>query len=488
MMFKSYEGGRQDSKWKTLRLFTPFTLSAVVFGLLLGAVIGAFEPVIWAGVVGAVVLAVLIVLRQDAIIATLIVAIHLYLDWYLGLAAIAQVITLVLLLIFYLLRSEKYLWGTPRALWLWCLFLLLAILPALEGLTLNDGAYYYINVIFGAFVMCWLGLVIARDIPTMRSLFRWLSLFGTLVAIHTIIQAATGTLLFGTSRYDLYLTQVSNYPLGSTGVYRAGTFLVNPDSAGAFFATMFLIPLGLFIACPYFLEKLIYLGEAIVMVPALLFTYSTGAWAAALGGLFFFIILVGRRLYTVQLLICFCIFALVLFVGFPLQVGLQLQHALDPTQLALRLGVWQTGLRVIQAYPLHGVGLGRYVYFERADPYRVPAQIIPVYHPHNSYLELAALGGIPLAIVFIALLGLALWSSLKNRRRTDRRTRALLGGGIAAVMALSINSLFVAGWTLAPLTAIGWLILGALSSPLLANDQDNQEINPAQTAVAAHRG
>jgi hypothetical protein len=43
----------------------------------------------------------------------------------------------------------------------------------------------------------------------------------------------------------------------------------------------------------------------------------------------------------------------------------------------------------------------------------------------------------------------------------------LLGGGIAAVLALSINSVSINGWTLPPLAAPGWLILGAIASPLL---------------------
>jgi hypothetical protein len=70
-------------------------------------------------------------------------------------------------------------------------------------------------------------------------------------------------------------------------------------------------------------------------------------------------------------------------------------------------------------------------------------------------------------ITFVALVLFALWLALRNRALADASTRSLLGGGIAAVMALSVNSLSINGWTLPPLAAIGWLILGLLSSPLL---------------------
>jgi hypothetical protein len=43
----------------------------------------------------------------------------------------------------------------------------------------------------------------------------------------------------------------------------------------------------------------------------------------------------------------------------------------------------------------------------------------------------------------------------------------LIGAGIAAVITLCVNSFGNQGWTLPPLAATGWLILGTISSPLL---------------------
>jgi len=69
--------------------------------------------------------------------------------------------------------------------------------------------------------------------------------------------------------------------------------------------------------------------------------------------------------------------------------------------------------------------------------------------------------------VFIALLSVALWLALRNWRQIDSEYRPLLAGGVAAVIALSWYSLGNAGWTVAPLLTVGWMILGVVSSPLL---------------------
>ncbi|HEU5226271.1 MAG TPA: O-antigen ligase family protein [Ktedonobacteraceae bacterium] len=414
-----------------------------------------------------IVLASQFVLQHDELVAVLIFAIHLYVDWYLGLAFSAQLITLALLLIFFLCRSEHRPWVKPHALWLWAVFLLLAIFPATRGLNLRDSIYYYVNSLFNAVLVFWLGLLVAQDPASVRRLFKMLAFFAALLAVHTIIEARTGIVLFKTIRYDNSLNDLLHFALGTTGIYRAEAFLLNPDSNGAFFAFMLLLPLGLFVDSSSWRAKMLYLVEILLMALALLFTYSTGAWLSLAAGVIAFIVFVGSMRTGVRIASFLGIVLLIIVVAFPAQIYLLAQHAAAADEWSLRLGVWQTAIRVILAFPLTGIGLGRYIYILRSQPYRVPTQIIPVYHPHNSYLEMAALGGIPLGLLFIALLGLALWQAWRNWWQIDRAARALLGGGLASVLALSFYSLNNAGWTLTPLLAGGWLILGAIASPLL---------------------
>jgi O-antigen ligase len=467
----------QDRNWRSdllssalvLAGMVALVLGGVVISLLLGGRYSTLGVYTGIGIIGAIIMAVILLLRQDELAVTIVIAVQLYVDWYWGLHIVSVVMALVLLVIFFLTRSPQHPWTEPRALWLWALFLALAIFPAIRGATdAYEAALYYPNIFFGALILFWLGAVIARDITTVRRFFQMLAGLGAFLAVLTIVQAMTGTLWLGASHFDHFLAQVSGYQLSrDPNAHRIGAFFVDPNWNGTFFAMLLFIPLGLFVESSSFSKKVLYLVETFLVLPALVFTYSNGAWIAAIAGLLVFVTLVGRMSYRIQISLFVAIAAAVLLVGLSTQVTLQLQRASDPDELLLRSGAWQTAIRVIQAFPLTGVGLGFEIYRLRAEQYRVPAQYRPLAHPHNAYLELGAMAGLPVLITFVALVLFALWLALRNRALADASTRSLLGGGIAAVMALSVNSWSINGWTLPPLAAIGWLILGVLSSPLL---------------------
>ena len=446
-------------------------LLAIIAGLLMVVGFGLFGPYTLAIFIGITIIILAVILRQDALAITLIIAVELYVDWYLAFHIVGLTLAVALLFIFYLTRSSTRPWiGKPHALRLWLLFLLLSVVPAINGaLTLHDTLNSYPNIVFAALIMFWLGAVIARDTASVRRLFKMLAVFGALIAIHTIIQGVTGFTVFGSASVNAYLSTTLNRDvIYGVDILRNGSFFVDPNWNGTFFATMLFIPLGLFVECRSFFGKLFYLAETLIMLPALLFTYSTGAWIAAAAGLIAFIVFVGRTRYRVQLSVCIAVAILLMATWFPMQIALQLQRASDSDETALRVATWQTGVAVIEAFPLTGVGLGGQAYLQRSEPYRVPAQYIPLDHPHNSYLELGAEAGLPVLIVFVTILVYTFWKASRNWMVADPRVRSLLGGGLAAVVALSVNSVSINGWTLPPLAAIGWIILGAISSPLLA--------------------
>ena len=219
-----------------------------------------------------------------------------------------------------------------------------------------------------------------------------------------------------------------------------------------------------------------------------MFTYSNGAWIGAFSGLVVFILLVGKFSYRLQLVIFVALVSLIIVLWFPQQVTLQFQHASDGTELSLREGAWETALQIIKALPFTGVGLGLFAYLDKENAFRVPKQYIPLAHPHNSYLELGAMGGLQVVLLFIILLVLALCSSMLNWKRVAVEHRPLFAGGIASIIALTINSLSINGWTLPPLTALGWLILGILSSPLIENACKAEEQKVKSSSVIKKDG
>ncbi len=469
--------GRLFSSWSLL------VLSATI-ALPVGIMLGLLRVSIDAVIVGGLFIAILVILRQDELVATAIIAVHLYVDWYLALSGVALLMVLALLFFFFFAQSPRYPWVEPPALGLWALFLVFTVFPAIHGaLTVHDALIYYPNIVFGAFIMYWLGTVIARNTACIRRLFQVLTIFAVLMAIHTILQSITGKFLFGLPSVDAYIEGTSNHVLdvGYT-VIRSGSFFIDPNWNGTFFGVVLFLPLGLFVESSSFLEKVIYLAAMLIMLPALLFTYSAGAWISVFAGVIVFIVFVGRTSYRFQLSFFIVIALIALAALFPTQIALQLQHAINSND---RVGVWLTALRVIYAFPLTGIGLGHQAYLLRAEPYRSLTQEVPLDHPHNSYLEWGAMAGLPLLIVFVALLAFTLGLAIRNWLKADVESRPLLGAGITAVVTLSINSITINGWTFPALAALGWVILGSLSSPLLAK---SHAIQAQQMGSEEHEG
>lgn len=436
--------------------------------LLLGRSLGKPGLLAWGIGVGGIAIFLTLALRWYSLAAIMLLAVHIYIDWYLAAYIVAPVMAVCLLFILFLGRSAAYPWTRPRGLWLWGLFLALALYPAWLGAdNYYDAAFYYPNIVVGALLFFWLGSVLARNGQAARILFQLLTALGALIAIHTIIQAVTGITLLGTASHDTFLAGVSNYQLSGTGIPRVGSFFVDPNWDGAFFAMLIFIPLGLLFARSSAFEKLLYALAVFLMLLALLFTYSNGAWVGTFAGAIVFVLVVGRLRYRLLLPFLIIMAAILLEVFFPTQISHQIQHATEPSEVTLRLGIWQTALAIIKAKPLTGLGLGHYAYLQRAEIYRVPAQYIAQDHPHNSFLEFAAMAGIPVMLVFSAILVFTLRQAFRNWTRADARVRVLIGAGIASASALTVNSLTINGWTLPPLAALGWLILGVIASPLL---------------------
>jgi O-antigen ligase len=464
-----------SSKWETLSLSSLFPLAAVMMAFLIGGVLGVFGPYIGVAILGGIVIAIIIILRQDELAATIVIGVHLYLDWYLFLHLVGLLLVLSLLLIFFFNRSAQHPWIKPRALWLWIFYLLITIEPALRGiLSTYDAATYYPSTIFGAFIFFWLGTVIARDGASVRRCFQLFAGFGTLIALHTIIQTTTGIILLESANAVSVIASMSNYQIFGTNAFRAGSLFIDPNWNGVFLAMMFFLPFGLFVESSSLLKKAWYLAEMALILLALLFTYSNGAWVGFFVGVLAFIVFVGRNRYRVLLPVLIFVALLFLATLFPSQIASQLMHASAANELSLRIGAWQTAIGVIEAFPLTGVGLGYQHYLLAAEPYRVQAQIVPLQHPHNSYLELGAMGGLPVLLIFMTLLGFAFWVAIRNWARAVVSIRPIIGGGIAAIVALSAGSLSTNGWTHLAMGGVGWLILGVISSPLLAKNPDRE--------------
>jgi O-antigen ligase len=343
----------------------------------------------------------------------------------------------------------------------------LSALAIPHGVFLFDGLKYFATTLINSALLYVVGVQVARDLNRFRWLLIALGTFAALMAIHTIIQGASGIFLFITPQWAAWLNYKGGYSIGD-GTARAGSFLINPDDNGVFMGMMLPILVGLAGGLPTrALRVAAALGAGLVLL-ALFFTYSNASWIAVGAGSVAYLVLVARGRTRVILVVGGVLAIVAIVVAFPQEFQALLAHATRTRELALRIGAWETGLRVIEANPILGLGLGYQTYTVYADPFRVPLQNVALSHPHNSYLEVAAMAGLPAGILWLAILGSAFWRGTRLLLSVHGRARALIGGVMVALIIVAVNSLATDGWTLAPQAIPDWLLLGAVASPALA--------------------
>ena len=355
-------------------------------------------------------------------------------------------------------------------------------------MSLGGAIHYYVDVVFNAALAYVLGVQIGGGgARRLRTMLIALALLAVLIAAHGIVQAQTGEFLFVTPTWASWLAYKANYTLFGTNTIRAGSFLINPDNFGTYMAMMLPILLGLGVAVERIWAKVAVFASAAVIALGLLYSYSTAAFLATAVGVFAAFLFVARGWARLYLPLVIFVLGGMLAVVFPGPVQVLIAHATAPRELSLRVGVWETALNVISHNPLSGIGIGYTNYLTRSNLYRVPQQDLPLTHPHNSFLELAAGGGIPVMLLYLAVMLLSFAAALRNYSRARGSDRVLIGAVIVALIVLSVNSLATIGWTFPPLTVLGWLLLGTVASPTLtppaADDGHGETVveTPAQS-------
>jgi O-antigen ligase len=157
---------------------------------------------------------------------------------------------------------------------------------------------------------------------------------------------------------------------------------------------------------------------------------------------------------------------IVVTVALVLVVGGAIAFARTPRSvisLEMRVGFSQASLRLIEASPVFGIGVGRYYPMSKLV---LPPWMSLLYaseNAHNYYLQIAAEVGIVGAVAFVWILGGALSTPLKRvwRGRGESVMVGCVGGALAyLVTALSGHPFLV------PETAIPfWIVLGLLVTP-----------------------
>ena len=197
---------------------------------------------------------------------------------------------------------------------------------------------------------------------------------------------------------------------------------------------------------------------ALVLVVALVFSWSRGAWLGALAAVVAIAAALPRRIWlgvSGVALAAAVLFSANAIGALPGAVRARLTDFTQQAQVfdvrgvgisdanyavLERLAHWQAAGEMIRYHPWTGVGFSNY---EPAYPqYALMNWPIPLGHAHNYYLNVGAELGIPGLLAYLLLWGAILWQTLRVLRRGSGWQRGLALGLLGAWAHLAAHNLF----------------------------------------------
>jgi len=215
-------------------------------------------------------------------------------------------------------------------------------------------------------------------------------------------------------------------------------------------------------------NKILWAAASLIMLAALVLTYSRGAWlafaAAALMAAYFW----DRRLLLAGLMICLAVAILLPSISTRVLAVVSEQY-LEKSLQAGRLGRWLDAYDQLRLNPLFGRGPGRHGGAVAARAFGTP-------YADNYYVKLAAELGLIGLGVYLLWLGRTLLEGFRSwmHVRCDRRfylLGGLLGGLVAVALHNGVENIFEVPY----LNCYFWLLAGLLAAyPHLPNSPSKE--------------
>jgi O-antigen ligase len=210
-------------------------------------------------------------------------------------------------------------------------------------------------------------------------------------------------------------------------------------------------------------RRLLFLAAIVFGLHPLLFSFSRGAYAAAIGVLVFFGVVKKRSLL---------ILALILFISWQTLLPSSVVERIKMTRggvrglessVAVRLDLWNHAVELFEKYPIFGVGFGG---FELTVPIKTEIK-----NTHNLYLKILSEQG----IIGLSLLLLVFFMALKSGQKLYKVSKTpfqkgLGFGFLGCIVAFIITNMFGDRWSYFVLGDYFWITWGLVDSEILMAD------------------
>ena len=253
----------------------------------------------------------------------------------------------------------------------------------------------------------------------------------------------------------------------------------NPNFFSAYLVTILpvVILLGIYnlIRKNFLVSSLFFVLTAITFF--LLYVLKTrGAWVAVIVFSIFLLILFGKRILksewktSVALILVFILFvgSGLLFKKMP-QIKSYLDKEMTGGTVGIRLHIWHGTLKMIQARPLQGWGMGTFIIvyprFRIPEYFLNPMSVNATDHAHNEILEFASEIGLIGLCIFLLFLGIIFYRAVRVFNRQPLNFPNIIHAGlIAGAMALFVHNLTCVNLRLEASAIYLYLFLGLISA------------------------
>jgi O-antigen ligase len=215
---------------------------------------------------------------------------------------------------------------------------------------------------------------------------------------------------------------------------RAVSTFPDPHMLSFYLGILAPISLGIFLKS----KKLFYFGCFFVMILADFLTYSRGGYVGIFAGGIFLLVFFWKKIsrkIRVALVVSAVSFLLVLFIPSPISERFLSSFDIREGSNQGRLIMWEKAAEVTLDNPFFGVGIGNYpLQVKPSANYRDPI------YAHNTYLDISSETGIPNTIIFLALLVVSIFVSIKKAKGNFIYLGIALG-----LVIFSVHSVFETG-------------------------------------------
>lgn len=212
-------------------------------------------------------------------------------------------------------------------------------------------------------------------------------------------------------------------------------------------------------------RKILFGFFALMMLASLVFTSSRGAWIGFAVAFLVYVLLNDKRLLVPGIV------AMVLVIVLVPSVGNRITYMLSPEYIESslkggRLVRWLTGLRILQFYPVFGLGLGHFggaVAINHGLTTVVDVEVVKTFYMDNYYLKTAVEAG----IVGLAALVMLMYQVIINGLRVVKLTEGddfhrLACGIFAGLSGVIVHNCVEMVFEVPLMTTVFWMFVGML--------------------------